>query len=277
MPEVRFAAYRDYEAARVEANNAVMALLAGAQLAAHLLQLTQGSQRVLSEVYPAVPHIARFDMKSETAREILHSADVHLGAMSVPYALSIHEDFLKTCLHLLARAGRCSVSTAENTKFHGQHTEIAAATRGQFSPVSLKQLDVLRLMRNCQIHRRGRASSVLVATVAGMSPAAETEWIKVAGRTARELQVGERVTFQHGEMVLALAVTKQLAREANKLLQLALSRELWADLVVEDLMLSDPHARGASNALRRLRGLARHDYGNLGLTDAELKAALARK
>lgn len=54
---VRFADYRTYEAKRVDASNAMMGLLAGAQLASHLLQLTAGSERLLPEVFPRVRHI----------------------------------------------------------------------------------------------------------------------------------------------------------------------------------------------------------------------------
>jgi hypothetical protein len=96
MGVVRFASYRQYDAARTDASNAMMALLAGAQLASHLLKLTEGSERLLPEVYPRVPHIGRFNLTSEAAREILDTADTHLGAMGVPYALAIHEDYLKT-------------------------------------------------------------------------------------------------------------------------------------------------------------------------------------
>jgi hypothetical protein len=52
MKEVRFAEYRRYEARRVEVSNAMMALLAGAGMASHLLQLTRGSRHLLPEVLP---------------------------------------------------------------------------------------------------------------------------------------------------------------------------------------------------------------------------------
>lgn len=58
MPIVHFPAYRQYEAKRREVNNSIMALLAGAGLASHMLKLTNGSKHLLSEVFPAVPHIA---------------------------------------------------------------------------------------------------------------------------------------------------------------------------------------------------------------------------
>ena len=59
---VEYLQYRQYEAARIEASNSMMALLAGAQLATHLLQLTEGSNRLLPEVFPQVPHIKRFNL-----------------------------------------------------------------------------------------------------------------------------------------------------------------------------------------------------------------------
>lgn len=98
---VRFPGYRDWEEKRVEASNAMMGLLAGAQLAAHLLKLTEGSNHLLPEVFPQVDHIGRFNLTTQEASAILASADTHLGAMSVPYALALHEDYLKTCLGLL--------------------------------------------------------------------------------------------------------------------------------------------------------------------------------
>lgn len=39
-------------------------------------------------------------------RAILAAGDTHLGAMAVPYALAIHEDYLKTILALLQRGKR---------------------------------------------------------------------------------------------------------------------------------------------------------------------------
>ena len=44
---------------------------------------------------------------------------------------------------------------------------------------------------------------------------AEAGWIKLTGRSPRALAVGDTVTFGHGEVLIALAVTKTLAREAT--------------------------------------------------------------
>src|SRR6266571_6922255 len=105
MSEVKFPAYRRYTAARQEANNAMIALLAGSRLAAHTLQLTAGSTSLLPQIFPAIPHIRHFNLQTETARQLLLDADSHLGAVAVPYALAVHEDYVMSCLSLLKSIG----------------------------------------------------------------------------------------------------------------------------------------------------------------------------
>lgn len=276
MKIVRFRAYRQYEATRIEASNAMMALLAGAQLASHLLQLTEGSDRLLPEVFPRVAHIGRFNLTSEAAREILTAADSHLGAMSVPYALSIHEDFLKTCLSLLERAHRCPAGAADKARLFTGHDLIEGATRGAFTVGSLLQLHTLRSMRNCQIHDGGRANQAVLDSIGPWTEGTEAGWVRLAKRSPRGLGLGDRVEFGQAELILTLAVTKTLAREANQLLQPALPRELWADILVEDLISEDLRTRRAPDRLRRARGLARFHYDPLRLTENEVAAAFAR-
>lgn len=245
-------------------------------MAAHLLQLTEGSARLLPEMFPQVPHIGRLNLTTDTARQILVAGDVHLGAMAVPYALAVHEDYMKTCLRLLKR-GRLPVSKdPDDFKLVDQHEEIERVTGGSFTPSSLQQLHGLRLMRNCTIHSGGRCSRTLINHLASWSSDAEDGWMKVAGRSPRSMSVGDPIEFGHGEVLISLAVTKALARETNRLMQPALPRELWADLVVEDLLDDDPQALATSEALRRARGLARFHYGPLLLTDAEIQQALGR-
>ena len=276
---VRFADYRLYEQKRVEASNAMMGLLAGAQLASHLLQLTEGSERLLPEVFPRVAHIGRFNLTTEEARAILNAADTHLGAMSVPYSLALHEDYLKTCLDMLVRGACCTQRAAERAKAKLvlQHPGIEAATGGSFHTDALAQIDTLRLMRNCIIHEGGRASAALVAKVQSWSVSTEVAWVKLAKGTLRQLRVGDPVRFGHAELILSLAVTKSLAREANVLLQGALPRDLWAELVLEDFSTAEPQFTGdRTQLLRKLRGLARFHYGPVKLTDQELLAAVRR-
>jgi len=270
---VRFAAYRQYDDARIESSNAMMGLLAGAQLASHLLQLTEGSERLLPEVYPKVPHIGRFNLTSERARAILDEADTHLGSMGVPYALATHEDYMKTCLALLVRATLVSKTKAD-VNSASQHSTFEEYAGTLFNPDTLAQLNTLRLMRDCTIHSGGRASNALIDDLKTWSAATEAGWVKLAKRSPRKLQLGQRVTFTQAEMILALAITKNLDREANQALVTALPRTLWAELLVEDLVQDHPSALRAPDGFRRARGLARHYYSTLQLTDPEIKAAM---
>lgn len=255
----------------------MMGLLAGAQLAAHLLKLTEGSSHLLPEVFPQVDHIGRFNLTTEEASAIPASADRHLGAMSVPYALALHEDYMKTCLGLLHRAGLCSQSTVANTKLAAQHSKIADLTAGSFNADRLAQLDTLRVMRNCMIHDGGRANSTLVVQVASWSPTTEALWVKIAP-SLRGISVGDRVVLGHQQLILALAVTKFLSREANVLIQPVVPRDLWADVVVDDVVEQNGGLLpSVPERMRKIRGVARFDYAPLRITDVELRAALGRR
>lgn len=272
---VRFPAYRDWDEKRVEASNAMMGLLAGAQLAAHLLKLTAGSSHLLPEVFPQVGHIGRFNLTTEEASQILAAADTHLGAMSIPYALALHEDYLKSCLRLLCRAGLCPRSAAD-LSLAKQHSKIAAVTGRTFDADRLAQLDTLRVMRNCMIHEGGRASAALVTQVADWTARTEQLWLKVAP-SLRGIREGEQVPFGHQQLILTLAVTKFLSRQANVLIQRVVPRDLWADIVVEDVVAQNGGALPLiPERMRKVRGVARFDYSALHLQESELKAALGR-
>lgn len=279
MKIVRFPEYRQYEQIRTRANDAVMGLLAGAGMATHLLQRTDGSDRLLSEIFPTVPHIKRLDMKSASARAILTSGDVHLGAMTVPYVLGIHEDFIKTCLGILQRAGHAlSNAKIRHIKAWKQHEEIERVTGGQFSMIELQQFHTLRLMRNCSIHAGGVVDPDLASFLAAWDTASEAGWVARAGRSPRTVRLGDKVEFGYGEIVASLACTKALAREANVLLQTALTRDLWSDLVVADAAAELPGALSepAPSRQKRIKGYARFHYSPLSLTDAEIADAIAR-
>ncbi|RZU14146.1 hypothetical protein EV645_5010 [Kribbella rubisoli] len=270
---VQLAAYRAFEVQRQEASNAMMGLLAGAQLASHLLQLTEGSDTLLPEVFPRVPHIRRFNLRTEAARSILQSADTHLGAMSVPYALALHEDFLKTCVGLLIRDGRAP-SSAGSAVLAQLHDGIETATGQTFDADSIIQIDTIRLMRNATIHSGGRAHQALVDKVARWTPTAEAGWVRIAKKSLATIAVGDRVEFGHPELILTLAVTKSLGRQANVILRDSLSRTLWARLVIEDVLAEEPGNLNRHQLERKVAGKARRHYASLKLTDYELTAAM---
>jgi hypothetical protein len=272
-PVVRFLAYRQHEAARVEASNAMMAFLAGANMSAHLLQLTSGSKHLLGEVFPQVPHIGRFNLTSDAARAILLDAESHLGGMAVPYALAIHEDFLRTCLDLLRRAGLC---TGRDTRpsMKEIHGKIEQATGQPFDAVSMAQFQVMRCLRNAIVHANGRAGTELFAEfLPRWTPEVERGWVKIAKRSPLELTDDERVDLRHGELILTLAVTRKLARQANAMLVTALPRDLWINLLIEDGVASGKVDGNHTRRERDLRSLARLHYEPIAFTRAEISIA----
>jgi hypothetical protein len=278
VKQIRFVDYRRYEERRVEASNAMMALLAGAGMASHLLQLTDGSKHLLPEVFPQVPHIKRFNLTTDVARGILDAADVHLSAMSIPYVLALHDDFLRDCLTQLEVAGRCSpAQIATAGSLAAKHPLIASVTGGSFNSDSLGQLTAIRLMRNCMIHAGGRVDQRLVTHLSTWTATMDKGWVKVTGRSPQNLALGDELTFGHGEMILTLAVTKVLSNEANQLLQLVVSKDQWADLVIADLVESNRNALSAPDFKRRARGLAAFDYGPAALSEQDLEDARQRK
>jgi hypothetical protein len=242
-----------------------------------MLQLTEGSDRLLPEIFPQIPHIGRLNLTTAAAGNILDAADTHLGAMAVPYVLAIHEDYLKTCLTLLERGGMRLSKSPDDLKLAAQHAEIQRVTGQTFTTASLEQLHILRSMRNCTIHSGGRADSALVNKLAAWSADAEAGWVKLTKRSPGTLTVGDTVTFSHGEVVIALAVTKVLALEATGFLGTALPKDLWADLLVEEMVAETPSILSAPDALRRASGRARFYYGPLMLGASDITRAIARR
>ncbi|WP_123680106.1 hypothetical protein [Curtobacterium sp. PhB115] len=251
-----------------------MGLLAGAQLSGHLLQLNRGSERLLPEVYPNVPHIKRFNLTAEAASDILAEADVHLGTMSIAYTLALHEDYLKTCLTMCADAGSISRRKAREARSSGQHDLLEDACGSVLDPVPIEQLHVLRRMRNAVIHDGGRVDSGLVAAIDALSGTALDGWIHLSTADPSNLRVGDRLRLGHGEMLLALAVTKNVDRNCNALLQTGLPRAEWARIAVLDALEEHPSSLRSGTALRKAHGMARHLYGALGLSRDDIADAL---
>lgn len=273
---VKYAKYRSYQEIRIKTSNAMMGLLSGAGLAGHFLQITEGSSLLLPDVFPNVPHIHRFNLSPSSARQILNSADTYLGAMAVPYILALHEDYLKSCLELLEVANLSRPGAASASKLATQHDLIVAATNGKYSSIARIQIDTLRRMRNCTIHSGGKVDGALLRDLSNWDVAVEKAWENVAKRSPRNLAAGQSVAFGYGEMLLALAVTKTLERETNVILQRTLPRNMWADMVIQEMLENDPNAIKTTAGIRTARGTARQFYGPLSLTEAELKDAIRR-
>lgn len=272
---VRFRAHREYVERKDQANGALMGLLAGAQLSAHFLQLTRGSDLLLPEIFPNVDHIKRFNLRSEVAADILSAADSHLGMMAVPYVLSLHEDYLRTCAALLEQDGLCTSKDA-GANLVALHGNIETATNGSYTTDFITYINTLRLMRNDVIHNGGVVRQGLVDHLATWTPNLTSGWTGLAHRDPTPLRPGDPIQFGHGEMVTVLAITKRLDRETNVMLQAALPRSTWATMVVDEVVHQNSHIvrTDTGKALRIAEGIARHHYPRLALTKSELKSEI---
>lgn len=254
-----------------------MALLAGSRLAENTLQLTAGSARLLPEIFPAVPHIKRMNLSTASAQSLLAEAETHLSAMAVPYALAIHEDFVQTCFGLLIRAGQMTQAEADGTKAYSMHRTFERKVGQRLPQDPMQQFHLIRQMRNAVIHAGGIPEPRLIAAAANLSQSALSQWIKLTGEHP-QARISPRVpvTFSHGELILALAVTKRISQEMNCLLRDRLRRATWADISLEDFTSQHAALKHISQRKRKLPGFLRTYYRSLNLTQSELNSAMQR-
>ncbi|MFJ8152512.1 hypothetical protein [Streptomyces sp. NPDC094468] len=277
MGIVHFLAYRNYEKSRVEANNAMMAMLAGSRLAEHMLGLASGSERMLPEIFPAVEHIGRMNLRVDSARRLLADAESHLSAMAVPYALALHEDYVTICLKLLQRARLINSQGVKSASPKTMHQKFEAAADYSLSSVSVEQFDFLRLLRNAIIHAGGLPSADLLTISRTLSTASVENWEQLTGIPPSALvEPGRPVILNQSELVAALAITKSLAEQLNEGLQKALPRDIWADLLCDDFRTELSKYTHEHQRTRKLPGYARKNYGAIGFTSEEIKKATQR-
>ena len=277
MREVKFSAYRQYEDARVDANNSMIALLAGSRLAAHTLQLHADSPHQLPGLFPRVRDIDRFNLLPGRATELLHGADAHLAAVAIPYALAVYEAFVLKVADLLEADG-APVSRARGSMNAGRmHATVYRAAQVDAPKDTIALFHVLRCLRNAQIHRAGLASKELVEVVSELSDDQQRQWERLTMAPLAGWPEGKHIDFTVGHLIAAFAVTKEAARALNETLQLALSRRFWAGLAVLDYAETAKPARNSSGWKRGVLGFASFNYKALNFTAAELETAAIEK
>lgn len=274
VSEINFARYRAYVDGRVEANNAMIALLAGSRLAAHNLQLHSGSPHQLPGLFPAVKDIDRFNLLPDRASELLLDADAHLAAVAIPYALAVYEAFVKDAIAMLEDA-EYPVSQARGALNAGRmHTTFYDAV-GVAEPSDVIPLfHVLRCLRNAQIHHAGQLTTEVTETLDALTDAQRERWEQLTMGPLESVIEDGKLRFTIGHLIAAFAVTKEAARRINEVLGQKLSRETWAKIAVADFAESAEHPRNSRQWKRGLLGFARFNYlGGLNLSAVELEQA----
>lgn len=278
---MEFPAFRQYEAIRQEANNAMMALLAGSKLAAHTLQLTAGSRQLLPEIFPGVEHVTYFNLRTDAATQLLLDTGHHLGAVVVPYALAVHEDFVVTVLDLLIRfkytrkAPSYSSDTTRNRVSAWNMHEALWMTLGQPSPprgsvLALEHFHLLREMRNAQIHAGGMISARLSQEVNDITPQAATAWRVLSRRAPTDVVATDRLRFTTFDIFAVFATTKALGRAVNSLLRDSLLARQWAEVCLEDYSALTSKPRGSDRWIRGLIGHGAVNYGAGSVSEQDI-------
>lgn len=268
--EVLYPHYREYLQVRAEANNAIIALLAGSRLASHTLQLTTGSTRLLPEIFPAVEHIQRFNLRTDLATDLLLHADRHLGAVTVPYALALCEDFVKSSIEWMRSCGIAIGKSQASIVMANMNETLFTAAKAPLDADLTDQFHVLRTMRNCQIHSAGRVSSALKSAVDALSPTAKADWQRRTGEPVVESIEGNEVSFTVGHIFAAFAIAKAIGRRVNFALQTAIPRSTWIAVATRDYADNSRKPKNSNQWLRALPGYVRQYYAPLNLNASEL-------
>jgi hypothetical protein len=272
-PVVRYAEFRRLEAQRQEANNAIMALLAGSKLAINTLNLTEGAVVTLAEVFPSIPHIKRFNLQPNVARDLLEDAEQHLAIMAIPYVLALHEAYIKHCAALLRDESFMGKSAWDSLNAKTMHATFSNAAAQSFTPTASEAFELIRMWRNCHIHSGGMVNDECVAARAALSPEADAEWTRMTGVEVPNSRLGNRVQLGEPELRGTLAVTNILMREANHMLQLRLPSTRWARMAVTEFVEQSPLPAFSSDRLKALKALIKRYYSAVALRDAEIMSA----
>ncbi|WP_157411551.1 hypothetical protein [Actinoplanes rectilineatus] len=276
MAIVKYAQWRDYGQQRIQTNDTVMGLLAGSKLAAQTLNLTAGSTLTLSQIFPKVEHIARFNLRADRARQVLEEAEILLGILAVPQILALHEDLFQGMSSMLVTEGLMTVGQASGIKTANMHERIQGVIPGaQFTPESLELFHLVRVARNTHIHSGGRADQTLINRIQSVPQGAFEVWDRITGEPFPPYSVGDPVRMGLHELLGILAITKRLAEEANGFLQSALPVSRWADMLVAD-WIQQRRPGNRAQMIKSALGLSRVNFGAIRFAASDIEDAMIR-
>ncbi|WP_131803995.1 hypothetical protein [Pseudofrankia sp. BMG5.36] len=256
-PLVRFERYRTHLDELEKANNAIMALLVGAQLSVNTLKMTLGSTARIPQIFPNVEHITRINLTPGQATSILASAETHLAMMAIPYVVALHEDLTQSALQLVHAAGLGSKKQTVGLKLAEMHNFFADQTSA-FNPSTLALFSLIRRVRNCIIHDAGICDAAVRTYWEGLKDDDKKMWSSYVGSVA-VFDPGKRIPLGHREIIITLFVVRRLAEDINVALQELLPPLAWADILIDDFI--SEHGKLPSNRdewTRKIYGYGRH-------------------
>lgn len=202
---IRFPAYRHYTTARIEANDAMMALLIGARLGQHALATSAAGDDVrLPSLFGRIPAIERLNRTTAEAAALLDEAERHLAYMAIPYVLSAHGALLVDVAEMLRNDGRDDEAQRYRLPWQGDlaklaleigHEYVAERAGGTLDENLLILFHFTRRVRNRIIHSAGEAGSRLPAEYRSLPGAVRQSWARLVVQDYRQLhpqRFGER-------------------------------------------------------------------------------------
>lgn len=287
MAQILFPGWREYKAARTEANDAMMALLVAARIGAHTLESSPARPNVLlSDLYGSIRGIGRLDVTVGRGGELMGTAERHLAFMGIPFCLAVHDALTQRVIDLLRAGGRDAPAATWKhpyVKKPGEvglarvHAYISERVGVPLDPTDAELFRLVNRLRNRIVHHAGVANQPLLDEYEAGWSNARPEWESLTGR-ALSIDADGVLQLGESEIVAAFALLDRLAHQINSALHPpVISREFWADVVVEDFRSRNRRSFGQpAIRMRKLAGQARTFYSSIGLTDADLEAAVGR-
>lgn len=270
---VHFPAYRNFVDARIDAIDAMTALIMGTRLSIKELQTANPTVR-LPELHEEIAGITRLNRTASDAANLLKDGEIHLVYMAIPYALSVYGSYLVAVAHMLREDGHEPVSQSPQPDLNkltldDGHEYIVDCCSGKLDENYLSLFHFSRQIRNRIIHNGATAGSHIKYDQ--LPSKARTVWEELSKRPFPQVSYGDKMAINDSELIAILGVCNKLAEDLNKLAAKTISRKYWASLAVKDFGSRHPTSFRQKDRLQEhLEGYVFHLYRPLKLTPDEL-------
>lgn len=276
---VNFPAYRNFKQARIEANDAMLALLLSNRLTVAQLRSIPNESAMLPSLYEEVKDVNKLNRKVTDAVQIIESSEHHLARMAIPYVLSSYSSFLVDVAKMLHANGyrpRTVDAPEDLSKMSLDiaHDYISECCDESFDPDHLAIFQLSRRIRNRLIHYGGWAGSNI--DYHNISPRAKKIWQNYARRPLSDAIVDGQLLLRDSEVIAVLAICKRLAEDANMMVTKRIAdKGYWARIVINDYRETNPDAFKRNDILlSSLHGYASNMYKSLELSKEDIQKSL---
>lgn len=274
-----FPAYRNFNRARISVNDSATAILIGVRLGKFSLENDNFNEEdFLPQLFEEndVQNIKKLNRNVKDAKHLLSQSEKHFSNMAIPYALAVHEAFMKEVITILQANHKIPVDTEIEDSLEKVHEFIAGYCMGDLDADKLSLFHITRRLRNRIVHGTGTAGTNLPRDYRKLGKSAKDRWLKLTGRDLDEIISSKKLDLSAGEVFAVFAVSYELVNNVMDLLAETLSREYWAAIAVKDYKDINP-AQFNRKDIRfgSIRVYVNAHYSQLNLTDEELTEAIA--